>query len=269
MQQLNAVSESSRLDAEVLLSYVLKITRTQLLTRSTNVLSVAEQQSFQQLLTRRLAGEPIAYIVGQREFWSLPLLVTPDTLIPRPETELLVELVLQQKFPESLAIKMADLGTGSGAIALAVAHERPHWQILATDKSDAALKIAKRNAVALQITNVEFLLSNWFQAVDTKLFNLIVSNPPYIPRADRHLTQGDVRFEPLSALVSGDDGLQDLRELVQRSWDYLLPGGCLLLEHGFDQAEAVRKSLLAGGYVGVVSKRDLAGKERVSMGQKS
>jgi release factor glutamine methyltransferase len=268
IQQLNIASDTPRLDAEVLLAHALNVTRTQLLTRGDKILSSIEQACFQQLLNRRLMGEPIAYIVGQREFWSLTFAVTPATLVPRPETELLVELALQ-KFSKEVTIKAADLGTGSGAIALAIAHERPDWQLVATDNRAAALALAKRNAAALQIGNVEFILSDWFEALGGKLFDLIISNPPYIAADDRHLMQGDVRFEPISALVSGADGLQDLRKMARQSWAYLLPGGWLLLEHGFEQAQFVRKLLVEAGYVEVASKCDLSGKERVTIGRKS
>jgi release factor glutamine methyltransferase len=265
IQQLDFISDTARLEAEILLAHLLKITRAQLLVRGEQTLSAEQQVIFQQLLSRRLAGEPIAYIIGQREFWSLPFAVTSDTLIPRPETELLVELALQ-KFPEQENIRVADLGTGSGAIALALAHERPRWQITATDNSTAALAIAKRNAVELRINNVQFNSGDWCQALAMQQFHLIISNPPYIKVGDPHLTQGNVRFEPDSALVSGDDGLQDLRQIIAEAPAHLLAGGWLLLEHGYEQAAAVRVLLLAQGYQEVISVRDLAGQERVTVG---
>lgn len=266
-KQLSTVSNTARLDSEILLAHTLDITRAQLLARSNTILTTEQQALFQQLLERRLNGEPIAYIVGSQEFWSLPFKVTPDTLIPRPETELLVELALQQWSANSV-IRVADLGTGSGAVALALSHERPHWQIVATDNSTAALTIAQQNAANLNIQNVQFVLGNWCDALAAELFNLIISNPPYVSSNDPHLAQGAVCFEPRGALVGGADGLQDLRCIVQQAPKHLLSGGWLLLEHGFDQAAAVRTLLLAQGYTEVRSVYDLSRKERVSMGKR-
>lgn len=264
--QLGAVSDSPQLDAELLLAHVLNLTRTQLLMRNKENLTPDQQQGFTKLLKRRLTGEPIAYLLGYREFWSLSFDVSSDTLIPRPETELLVEWVLQ-KFPQNTAIKIADLGTGCGAIALAIAHERPAWTVTATDRSSAALAIAQGNAAKLQIHNVIFAQGNWCLALGGERFHAIASNPPYVGINDPHLQQGDVRFEPITALASGDDGLHDLRIIIKEAREHLLPGGYLLLEHGYDQAAQVQALLLAAAYINVESHVDLNGIARVTIGQ--
>lgn len=264
-QQFIVVSDTPRLDAEVLLMHVLGVTRAQLLARGEQDLSDVQLQAFQTLITRRQIGEPIAYIIGYREFWSLTFAVTRDTLIPRPETELLVELALN-KFPADQAISVADLGTGCGAIALAIAYERSVWQVMAIDRVAEVLSVAKYNAKHLQIDNVEFCLGNWCDALGSKQYQLIVSNPPYIRNNDEHLLQGDVRFEPHTALAAGEDGLQDLQGIIACAGKNLLPKGWLLLEHGFDQAEAVRELMLARGFQAIVSYQDLSGKDRVTIG---
>ena len=218
------------------------------------------------LVARRQAGEPVAYILGVREFWSLPMLVTPDTLIPRPETELLVELTLALPLPADAAV--VDLGTGCGAIACALAAERPAWHLLAVDRSAAALAVAGRNVATLGLGNVVLTCSDWFAALDRgQRFEAVVSNPPYVACHDAHLQAGDLRFEPRSALVSGDDGLDAIRVLVRSAPDYLIDDGWLLCEHGYTQGLAVRELMLAAGYARVATHRDLAGRDRVTLGQ--
>jgi release factor glutamine methyltransferase len=247
---------------EILLAHVLKKTRTYLHTYPDYEINQQEINTFQQLLKRHIEGEPIAYILGHKAFWNLELIVTPDTLIPRPETELIIELILE-KLPTNEEIIIADLGTGSGAIALALAKERPHWQLHATDQSVTALKIAQQNAEHLQISNVKFYQGNWCKALPSQKYHAIVSNPPYIAENDTHLNQAGMAFEPQTALVSGRDGLDAIRQIISQAPDYLLPKGLLVLEHGFDQAEAVRTLMQQFGYQQITSHRDLAGHERV------
>lgn len=247
----------------MLLQAVLKVPRAYLLAHPERELNEAEQSTCQALLHRRLAGEPMAHILGEREFFGLNLKVTPATLIPRPETELLVELALQ-KLSQHPGMRVLDLGTGTGAIALAIAHTRPDVEVVAVDASASALEVARENARRLGTGNVSFEQSDWFSALGGNRFDLIVSNPPYIAASDEHLSQGDVRFEPMTALVSGVDGLDDIRRIVIRAKDFLRPEGWLLLEHGYDQAPRVREILLQNDYVSIFSARDLAGIERVS-----
>ncbi len=223
-------------------------------------LTDGQHQQLNDLVARRQQGEPIAYILGNREFWSLPLMVTPATLIPRPETELLVEIALQLQ-PGTTA-RVADLGTGSGAIALALASERPDWVLMATDQSLAALSVAQANAEALAIVNVEFGHGDWFATVAGQRFDLIVSNPPYVADSDPCLNQGDTGQEPRSALASGVDGLDDLRRLIQSAPEFLVPGGQLLLEHGFDQQVRLIEILTSAGWQQITGYKDLAGLDR-------
>ena len=265
-QQLAAVSPSPRLDAEVLLMHVTGLTRTALITHAQEPLLPEHDERLHMLLTRRARGEPIAYLTGRREFWSLDLCVTPDVLIPRPETELLVEQALAH-IPEDAEWTVADLGTGSGAIALAIATERPHCRLIATDSSAAALAVARANATRLGIAKVEFRHGEWLKPLAGMRFDVIVSNPPYVRANDPHLTQGDVRFEPESALVAGTDGLDAIRRIAVDALSCLHPGGWLLLEHGYDQAKAVRALLEIHGYDAVASCRDTAGHERVTAGR--
>lgn len=257
--------EEARLEAEVLLLQVLQRPRAWLYAHAEDELDDAAMEAFAALVRRRERGEPVAYIVGRREFWSLDLAVTPATLIPRADTERLVELALQ-RLPPDRAVDVADLGTGSGAIALAIAHERPLARVLASDASAEALAVARDNAAENTISNVEFVLGRWFAPLDARRFGLIVSNPPYIAAADAHLHRGDLRFEPASALASGADGLDDIREIVAAAGTHLLPGAWLLLEHGHDQAAAVRSLLERAGFVEIDSWQDLAGNDRVSGG---
>ncbi|WP_347252571.1 peptide chain release factor N(5)-glutamine methyltransferase, partial [Legionella sp.] len=229
-------------------------------------LTKAQWQTFEQLVNKRIHGVPIAYLTGTREFWSLALKVSEDTLIPRPETELLVELSLSLLADKPQA-QILDLGTGSGAIALACAYERPHWQIFACDCSMSALQTAEENAARLGVTNICFYHSNWFEKIDpTQKFDAIVTNPPYIAADDPHLIQGDVRFEPTLALVGGIDGLEAIRHIVQHSLARLQPDGLLLIEHGFDQKSAVESMLKDYGYKQVQCWQDWQGNDRVSGG---
>lgn len=257
--------EEGRLEAEVLLLHVVQRPRVWLYAHADDALPAAALLKFDELIQRRAQGEPVAYIVGRREFWSLDLLVNPATLIPRADTERLVELALQRLAPGQ-HVDVADLGTGSGAVALAIAHERTQARVVATDASAAALAVARENAQENSIVNVEFVQGYWFAPLDGRRFGLIVSNPPYIAADDRHLQQGDLRFEPAAALAAGRDGLDDIRQIVAQAGGHLLPGAWLLLEHGYDQAEAVRALLQHAGFVEIDSWRDLAGQERVSGG---
>lgn len=266
-------SSSARIEVQCLLQHVLNIPRAWLLAHPERCLNDSEKTHYDELLQRRLCGEPLAYMLGEREFFGLMFKVTPDVLIPRPETELLVELALQRIPPPQPSpggrgsFRVLDLGTGSGAIALAIAHSRPAVEVLACDASSAALEVARKNAQLLGLANAAFMQSDWFAALDARRFDLIMSNPPYIAADDPHLQCGDVRFEPSSALVSGDDGLHDIRHIAACAQEYLEPGGWLLLEHGYDQAARVRELLRQKGFSEVCSVRDLAGIERVSGGQ--
>jgi release factor glutamine methyltransferase len=257
---------SAFFEVNLLLQHVLGVNRAWLISHENDVLSVEKETEFTALFSQRLAGEPIAYIVGQREFYGLNLKVTPDTLIPRPDTETLVEAALE-RIPPNRLLTVLDLGTGSGAIALAIAKNRPQTQVTAVDASSSALSIAQENAHLLQISNVQFLPSNWFESLAGKTFDMIVSNPPYIASADPHLSQGDLRFEPASALASGEDGLNDIRLIVQQATHYLNPNGWLMLEHGYNQADEVAKLLTEAEFIAVQHVQDLAGIVRVTLGQ--
>jgi release factor glutamine methyltransferase len=258
-------SPTERLDAELLLAAALGKSRSYLHTWPERIVSSEAAQVFADFLGRRRAGEPVAYILGQQGFWKLDLEVAPHTLIPRPDTELLVETALEL-LPATPA-RMLDLGTGTGAIALALASERPAWQVVAVDRIDEAVALAERNRQRLQLNNVHVRTSYWYDALDGERFDLIISNPPYIRAEDPHLVAGDVRFEPSSALVAGQDGLDDLRVIIARAPGHLLPGGWLLLEHGYDQAADVRELLSQQGFGDVCSRIDLGGHERISLGR--
>ena len=258
-------SESPRRDAEILLGFVTGKARTFILAFGETDLSTEQQQQLSVLLARRVQGEPIAHLVGEREFWSLPLRVSPVTLIPRPDTECLVEQALA-RMPAS-ACSVLDLGTGTGAIALAIASERPDCDVTALDLIQDAVELARDNARRLGITNVEVLQSNWFGALNTQRFAVIVSNPPYIDEQDPHLSQGDVRFEPRSALVADNHGLADLRILVETSRNFLESGGWLLLEHGWQQAAQVRELFTHAGYTEIQSCQDYGGNDRLTVGR--
>ncbi len=263
--QLDGTSDSTQLDCEMLLCFVLDKPRSYLHTWPDTELSDEELNKFNLLLERRVKGEPIAHILGEHGFWSLNLIVTADTLIPRPDTERLVELALEI-IPENTEWKILDLGTGTGAIALSLAKEKPACFITATDQSRAALDIAKQNADKNQIKNITFIQSNWFAEIDNQQFNMIVSNPPYIRENDPHLNQGDVRFEPLSALTSGTDGLDDIRTIINNSQQHLTNNGVLLIEHGYDQADAVCRLLKAANFSQVSDYKDDNDNPRVAIG---
>jgi len=260
-----AVCGLEPLDAQVLLAHVVGRDRAWVAAHAGDTLGNEFAETFAALAARRRAGEPVAYLTGMREFWGLPLAVSPAVLIPRPETETLVELALAQ-LPADRDVRVLDLGTGSGAIALAIAHERPRARVLATDMSSAALAIARENARRLGIANVEFVESDWYAALSGTRhelrFDLIASNPPYVAPGDPHLTQGDLRFEPAVALAPGGEGLAAIRVIIAGARQWLVPGGALALEHGYDQAEAVRALFVGAGWADVTSARDLAGIER-------
>lgn len=251
-------------DQRILVCHALGISRTALITQSERVLSAEEAARVARMLQRRHDGEPVAYIVGQREFFGLEFETTPAVLIPRPDTELLVELALLRLPPRG---KVLDMGTGSGAIAVSIAHHRPDAAVTALDVSEAALAVAARNALRNKAT-VRWLHSDWYGAVEHEQFDLIVSNPPYIADGDRHLSEGDLRFEPSGALTDFADGLSALRTIVAGARDRLAPGSWLLMEHGYDQSAAVRDLLSTAGYTEVQSWQDLAGIERVSGGRR-
>lgn len=254
--------ENPELEAELLLAHVLEMPRSKLRLWPNQALTPAQLARTNDLVTRRASGEPSAYLTGIRGFWSLELQVTPDVLIPRPETELLIELALQ-KIPADAVWRIADLGAGSGAIALALAQERPRCQIIATDISPAALHVARANAARLNIRNVEFRLGNWFDALQGERFDMIVSNPPYIASGDPHLH--DLRYEPQLALVAGSDGLRHLRAIAAQARAHFTQGGWLLLEHGYDQAPAMMELLAAPGYQYIQDYPDLSGVPRVAV----
>ncbi|MCW8332125.1 peptide chain release factor N(5)-glutamine methyltransferase [Photobacterium sp. SDRW27] len=265
-QQLaEAGSDSPQLDAAVLLCHVLDKPRSYLLTWPEKTLDSEQSAAFEAVLRRRLAGEPVAYIVGEREFWSLPLKVAPHTLIPRPDTERLVELALD-KIPAQ-PCSVLDLGTGTGAIALAIASERPDISVTGIDLRPEAAQLAEENSRNLHITNTRFTAGSWYSPLTADdSFAVIVSNPPYIDKTDPHLDQGDVRFEPKTALVAEEHGLADIRVISEQGRRYLQQGGWLLMEHGFEQGEAVRNILLELGYSQVSTAQDYAGLDRVTMG---
>lgn len=256
-------SPTPRLDAEVLVMHACGINRSELITRQETALTGEQRHKLEGLLERRKHGEPVAYLTGTREFWSMELNVTPATLIPRPETELLVEKALKQ-IPRDAAWTVADLGTGSGAIALAIAREHPRCRVIATDSSPDALAVARTNAEKFGLTNIEFREGDWFAALADAGFDIILSNPPYIRAGDPHLKQGDLRFEPVTALVSGADGLDAIRYIARHAHEFLMPGGWLLFEHGWDQADAAGEILRRQGYRDIVSHADLAGHARVT-----
>ena len=262
--QRNHLSDTATVDCELLLCHVLDVDRSYLKTWPDRELSSAVEEQFEQLLERRIEGEPVAYLIGTQGFWTLDLKVSPDTLIPRPETELLVETALDLDLPRQA--KALDLGTGTGAIALALASERSQWQISAVDLMPRAVQLASANCQRYEFENVEIFQSSWFAEIPAQRFDLIVSNPPYIEDGDRHLTQGDVRFEPASALVSGSDGLDDLRLLIAESVNYLADRGWLMVEHGYQQGPAVRELFRQAGFSAVETRADLNGLERITLG---
>jgi release factor glutamine methyltransferase len=263
---INAFLKNAPLDAletRILLTHAMGLTRVQLITQSERELTAAEAQRLSALFQRRVDGEPIAYIIGEREFFGLPFHVSPDVLIPRPETELLVELAVE-RLPQNG--RVLDMGTGSGAIAVSIAHTRTDARVTAIDVSASALAVAQQNAVRNAV-NVVFLQSDWYDAADNRQFDVIAANPPYIVKDDVHLSQGDLRFEPIGALTDHADGLSALRTIIGGARQHLAPGGWVLMEHGYDQAAAVRELLLAQGFSDVQSWKDLASIERVTGGK--
>ena len=253
-------------DAELLLAHALGRSRTWLLAHGDDDIARDNATRFLALVERRATGEPVAYLTGSRGFWTLDLVVTPATLVPRPETELLVELALARIQVDAEA-RVADLGTGSGAIALAIAKERPRARVVATDASGDALGVARENAERNRIGNVEFRQGDWLAPLAGETFGLIASNPPYIALGDPHLEEGDLRFEPASALSSGVDGLDAIRSIVRDAPAHLCTRGWLLLEHGWGQGEAVRVLLREAGFVEIATERDLEGRDRVTLGR--
>ena len=265
IEQLNATSDSPQTDAASLLCHILNKPRSYLLTWPEKKLNQQQLENFLTLVKKRQQGEPIAYLVGKKEFWSLELEVSPATLIPRPETELLVELAIE-KLPSETASSALDLGTGSGAIALAIAKERTSCKVLAVDSYAGALSIANKNKQLLQINNLELCTSHWFDGITPQYFDLIVSNPPYVAPNDPHLTQGDLRFEPQTALSAQNNGLADLFHIAEDAKKYLKKGGWLIMEHGYDQKDTLIEKLTSLGYTQVEDHSDYNSQPRVICG---
>ena len=263
--ELGLESTESSFEANLLCQQVFGVNRAWLISHQNDALEVNQEAVFEAFVQRRLSGEPIAYIVGSREFYGLQLKTTSATLIPRPDTETLVEAALA-KIPQNSNLDVLDLGTGTGAVALAIAKNRPHCKVRAVDASSSALSVALDNAQFLSVENVLLLESNWFSNLQNEKFDVIVSNPPYIAQDDEHLKQGDLRFEPISALASGKDGLDDIRKIIQDAPHYLKPNGWLMLEHGYDQAEAVVALLSERGFSQIAHAKDIAGTLRVTFG---
>lgn len=259
-------STTSRLDTELLLAFSLNQSREFLYTYPKHELTTEQKKKFDLLYQRRLKGEPIAYILGKKEFWTFELTVNKNVLIPRPETELLVEVALNNLSNKTATV--ADLGTGSGAIAIALAWERPQWNIIATDISKAALKLARDNAMRLQLTNIEFHCGDWFQALPKKKLNMIISNPPYIANNDPHLQKNEMKFEPKIALVAGD-GLTELQKIIIQAKEHLKKSGLLILEHGYNQSKKVQNVLQQNKYQKITRHKDLAGIYRVIATEKN
>jgi release factor glutamine methyltransferase len=269
----SALLLNNSLEVELLLAYVLGRTRTYLHTWPETCIEESQIQKFNQFIQRRLSGEPLAYILGHKEFWSLELGVSKNVLIPRPETELLVETILNLFATNNGMLRILDLGTGSGAIALAIAHERPNWEIIAIDESPKALQVAIENAKNLSVNNVSFFTSDWFSmfkqmSFEQPLFDVIVSNPPYIAPNDAHLEEKSLTFEPRTALVSESKGLQDLTQIIIEAPQHLVSKGWLLLEHGFDQGEQIQQLFQTNHYQNVQTFKDLADLDRITIGSK-
>lgn len=256
--------ESPRLDAELLLAHASGLTRTSFRAWPEREVPAQASKHFRELVARRAQGQPVAYLLGEQEFWSLPLQVNETTLIPRPDTECLVEVALSLPLPEQASV--LDLGTGTGAIALALASEQPNWRIVASDRVAGAVELARRNSEALKLP-VTVLESDWFSQIPRQRFDLIISNPPYIADNDHHLNEGDVRFEPSSALVSGADGLDDIRFLITQAPGWLADDGWLMLEHGYDQGAAVRALLASDGWRTIETRQDYGGNDRLTLAQ--
>jgi release factor glutamine methyltransferase len=259
-------SDSAQLDAEILLCTVLRCERSHLYAYPEMELSRPLIEALNKLIILRAQGHPVAYLAKQKEFWSLLLTVDENTLIPRPETEILVEKALEL-IPIDSKLNILDLGTGSGAIAIAIASERPLAKITATDINDKALKVAKSNAKLHKIKNIKFEKADWFKTKENKLFDIIVSNPPYINDDDPHLTEGDVRFEPMSALVSGNDGLDDLRSIIGEANSHLNKQGWLIVEHGYNQAEPVQQLFNENSFISVSTIKDYGNNDRITVGK--
>lgn len=274
-RSLQAVSESWQLDAQLLLADALQTDREHLFTWPSQELLPAQLDIFRSHCQRREQGEPIAYILGKRDFWDFELQVNQQVLIPRPETELLVETAIQilgiqqSKSSPDAALQILDLGTGSGAIALALARTNSNWQLTAVDISDAALQVARKNAQALKLSNIEFKQASWCDGLEQIEYDMIVANPPYVAANDPHLDEGDLRFEPVTSLVAQDDGLADIRQIAQQSRTYLKKDSWLLIEHGFQQKEKVAAILTAAGFSSIECKQDLAGLDRMTVAQLS
>ncbi|MFM9835015.1 MAG: peptide chain release factor N(5)-glutamine methyltransferase [Methylophilaceae bacterium] len=258
-------TDEAAIEAQLLLQHLFNVNRAWLIAHENDCLELNIHTEYQSVIERRLKGEPIAYILGYREFYGLKFMVTPDTLIPRPDTETLVEAALA-KIPQNRSLQILDLGTGTGAIALAIANNRLQAHVTAVDFSDKALEVASQNAKDLGILNCQFLQSDWLSALKNKRFDVIVSNPPYIEQNDAHLSLGDLPWEPISALVAGQDGLADIRSIISQAKNHLNPNGWLMLEHGYNQAECVTSLLNTAGFDEVSHALDLAGIKRVALG---
>ncbi len=262
--------DEAKLEAQLLLQFVLAVDHAWLIVHATDAISDQHKLQFLKLIQRRSKGEPIAYILGEREFYGLPFKVSEDTLIPRSDTEALVEIALEKLDSCSHGndgVSVLDLGTGTGAIALAIAHSLPEAYVTAVDASEKALAVAQENAERLEIEQVEFIHSDWFEGLVGHRFDVIVSNPPYIEENDQHLNQGDLRFEPISALASGEDGLDDIRLILADCLAFLKPQGWVMLEHGYKQAEAVQQLMAETGLVEVDTIKDFGGNDRVTIGK--
>jgi release factor glutamine methyltransferase len=262
-KEISAISTCAQLDAEVLLAHILQVPRSYFYTWPARVLTTEEQARFETVVKRKVHGEPVAYITGTREFWSLDFKVTADTLIPRPETELVVEIVLE-KFNSQNSLVLADLGTGCGAIACAIASEKPEWKIHATDRVEPALAVARENARCLQLTNIIFAQGDWCEALPSITFDAIMSNPPYIAKDDSELNRDVIESEPHAALFADEHGYKDIRQIINGAKGYLKTGGYLIIEHGSQQAIQVRQLFINAGYTGIQLYKDIANRDRVT-----
>ena len=265
-QSLAKTSPTAELDAQVLLCHVLQCNSAHLIAWPDKQLDDAQQQYFLHLIERRRRGHPVAHLAGQREFWSMDFMVDESTLIPRPETETLIEYVLE-KHSHQTSLKLLDMGTGTGAIAIVLAKENPGWQVHACDISSRAIKLAERNMDKHEISNLTLLKSDWFSDIDDTDYDIIISNPPYIDADDPHLSQGDVRFEPASALISANQGMKDIEHLCSQAKSHLKNGGWLIVEHGYDQAEQVVDCFTKNGYSEITQRQDLSGHIRMTAGR--
>lgn len=263
---LTESSPSATVDAQVLLSHVLQCNSAHLLAWPEKELTDVQKETYEQLIQQRQQGIPVAHLTGKREFWSLDFSVNNSTLIPRPETETLVEFILTN-FADREHLKLLDMGTGTGAIAIAVASEKPGWQIVASDVSDAALELARKNAHNHQCHNISFVKSDWFNNIPFHDFDIIVSNPPYIAADDPHLSQGDVRFEPKTALTSGSTGMDDIEQICLHAKDHLTKNGWLIVEHGYNQEQLLARCFTKNGFTQVTQQQDLSGHTRMSAGK--